>query len=122
MRNSTKTDITIIRTYIEAILQGLDFSLILSESARPFVTCKDSLIVQKLSETLLHVKGSLPKLSTAGGTSDARFFGSFGIATVECGVVNDTIHSTNEHCPLHEVDSLVTVFKNVIENFKKEDV
>lgn len=122
VRNSTKTDIAKIRTYIEAILQGLEFSLILSESARPFVTCKDSLIVQKLSEALLHVKGSLPKLSTAGGTSDARFFGSFGIATVECGVVNDTIHSVNEHCPLHEVDSLVAVFKNVIENFKKEDV
>jgi len=64
----------------------------------------------------------LPKLSTAGGTSDARFFGSYGIATVECGVVNDTIHAPNEYCPLNEVESLVDVFKDVIENFEKEDV
>ena len=122
VRNSTKTDKAKIRTYVEEVLQGLDFTLSLSESAHPFVTSKDSLIVQKLSQALLHVNGVLPKLSTAGGTSDARFFGSYGIATVECGVVNDTIHAPNECCPLHEVESLVDVFKNVIENFEKEDV
>lgn len=122
VRNSTKTDREKIRVYVEEVLQGLNFSLHLSESAQPFVTCKDSLIVKALSHALLHVKGKMPKLSTAGGTSDARFFGAFGIATVECGVVNDTIHAPNECCPLHEVDSLVEVFKNVIENFEKEDV
>lgn len=122
VRNSTKTDKAKIRAYIEEVLQGLNFTLCLSESAHPFVTSKDSLIVKKLSEALLHVKGLMPRLSTAGGTSDARFFGSFDIATVECGVVNDTIHAPNECCPLHEVDSLVQVFKTVIENFKKEDV
>lgn len=122
VRNSTKTNIEKIRLYVEEVLQGMNFSLHLSESAQPFVTCKDSLIVKTLSHALLHVKGKMPKLSTAGGTSDARFFGAFGIATVECGVVNDTIHAPNECCPLHEVESLVAVFKNVIENFEKEDV
>jgi len=122
VRNSTKTDKSKIRSYVEEMLQGLEFTLNLSESAHPFVTCKDSLIVKKLSKAVLHVKGSLPKLSTAGGTSDARFFGSYGIATVECGVVNDTIHAPNEYCPLNEVESLVDVFKDVIENFEKEDV
>lgn len=122
VRNSTKTDKAKIRTYMEEVLQGLEFTLCLSESAHPFVTSKDSLIVKKLSNALLHVKGLMPKLSTAGGTSDARFFGSFGIATVEFGVVNDTIHAPNECCPLSEVESLVHIFKTVIENFKKEDV
>lgn len=120
VRNSTKTDVEKIRTYVEEVLQGMDFSLTLSQSAQPFITCKDSLIVKTLSNALLHVNGKVPKLSTAGGTSDARFFGSYGIETVECGVVNDTIHAPNECCPLSEVDALVDVFKNVIENFKKE--
>ena len=122
VRNSTKTDVEKIRMYVESVLEGMNFSLCLSQSAQPFVTCKDSRIVKALSSALLHVKGKMPKLSTAGGTSDARFFGAFGIATVECGVVNDTIHAPNECCPLSEVDSLVEVFKNVIENFEKEDV
>lgn len=122
VRNSTKTDMEKIRVYVEEVLTGMDFSLRLSESAQPFVTCKDSLIVKALSHALLQVKGSTPKLSTAGGTSDARFFGSFGVATVECGVVNDTIHAPNECCPLNEVESLVEVFKHVIANFEKEYV
>ncbi|ARU47775.1 succinyl-diaminopimelate desuccinylase [Sulfurospirillum diekertiae] len=120
VRNSTQTDIEKIRVYVEDVLQGLNFSLNLSQSAQPFITCKDSLIIKTLSNALLHVKGKVPKLSTAGGTSDARFFGNFGVATVECGVVNDTIHAPNECCPLSEVDALVSVFKTVIENFKKE--
>ncbi|WP_294877272.1 MULTISPECIES: succinyl-diaminopimelate desuccinylase [unclassified Sulfurospirillum] len=122
VRNSTKTDSTKIRTYVEALLQGLDFTLNLSESAHPFVTCKDSMIVKAVEKALLHVNAKAPKLSTAGGTSDARFFGAFGVATIECGVVNDTIHAPNECCPMSEVESLVQVFKSVIENFKKEDV
>lgn len=122
VRNSTKTDLEKIRSYVETVLQGMHFSLSFSQSAHPFVTCKDSRIVKVLSNALLHVNGKSPKLSTAGGTSDARFFGSFDIATVECGVVNDTIHAPNECCPLHEVESLVSVFKYVIENFEKEDV
>lgn len=122
VRNSTKTNLEKVRLYVEEVLEGLNYSLRLSESAQPFVTCKDSLIIKAVSQALLHVNGKQPKLSTAGGTSDARFFGSFGIATVECGVVNDTIHAPNECCPLHEVESLVSVFKNIIENFEKEDV
>lgn len=120
VRNSTQTDIEKIRLYVEDVLQGMNFSLSLSQSAQPFITCKDSLIIKTLKNALLHVNGKVPKLSTAGGTSDARFFGNFGVATVECGVVNDTIHAPNECCPLSEVDSLVSVFKTVIENFKKE--
>lgn len=122
VRNSTKTDEAKIRSYVESVLEGLDFSLHLSQSAYPFVTSQDSFVVKALKNALLNVTGQYPKLSTAGGTSDARFFGAFGVATIECGVVNDTIHAPNECCPLGEVQSLVEVFKHVIENFEKEDV
>jgi len=56
VRNSTKTDSTKIRTYVEALLQGLDFTLNLSESAHPFVTCKDSMIVKAVEKALLTCK------------------------------------------------------------------
>ena len=121
VRNSTKTTAEAIDAYVKEVLNGLDFTLRLSQTAHPFVTCKDSLIVKGVEKALLHVKGKLPKLSTAGGTSDARFFGAFGVATIECGVVNDTIHAPNECCPLSEVEALEAVFNHVIEHFKKEE-
>jgi succinyl-diaminopimelate desuccinylase len=120
VRNSTKTDLEAIRTYVQDVLSGLEYKLRLSESARAFLTCKDSKIVSALQRALVTHNGFSPKLSTAGGTSDARFFGSFGVATVECGVVNDTIHAPNERCSMHEVEALTHVFQNVIENFSKD--
>jgi len=122
VRNSTNTTQESIRSYIETLLNGLTYTLKLSESARPFITCKDSPIITLVSKALLHVTKKAPKLSTAGGTSDARFFGNFGIETIECGVVNDTIHAPNECCPLHEVEALVSTFRYVIENFSKENL
>jgi len=122
VRNSTFTTQEIIRAYIETLLQGLTYTLKLSESARPFITCNDSPLITLVSKALLHVTGKAPKLSTAGGTSDARFFGSFGIETIECGVVNDTIHAPNECCPLCEVEALASTFSCVIENFSKEKI
>lgn len=121
VRNSTQTDKQAIENYLKDIFGKLQYTLSLSQSAKPFVTCKDSLVVKALSQSILHVNGIVPKLSTAGGTSDARFFGEFGINTVEFGVVNDTIHAPNECCPMVEVESLVEVFKNLINNFKEEE-
>lgn len=120
VRNSTQTNQESVRSYAEGVLNGLDYRLRLHESARPFLTCKDSKIVAKLQEALKACNGFAPKLSTAGGTSDARFFGSYGIATVECGVVNDTIHAPNERCCLDEVEALYRVFSYTIENFSKD--
>ena len=58
-----------------------------------------------------------PKLSTAGGTSDARFFGEFGIDTVEFGTINDTIHAPNERVGVEEVENLEKIFSDIIANF-----
>ena len=57
------------------------------------------------------------KLSTAGGTSDARFFGAFGVDVVEFGVINDTIHAINERTSIKEVEGLTKIFKDIIDNF-----
>ncbi len=57
------------------------------------------------------------KLSTAGGTSDARFMGAFGIDVVEFGVINDTIHAPNERTSIKEVEGLCAVFKDTSKTF-----
>ena len=69
-------------------------------------------------QAIKEVCGIDTKLSTAGGTSDARFLAQYGVKPVEFGVINDTIHSPNERCSMDEVEKLEQVFLHVINNFK----
>ena len=119
VRNSTLTSLEDIRNYVNQTLKGLDYTLTLSQSAKPFVTNAEASIVKAVEEALLHVKGIRPKRSTAGGTSDARFFGEFGIETIECGVPNDTIHAPNECCKMIDVEDLSLVFSEVIRQLSR---
>jgi len=120
VRNSTRTTRDAIQAYIDEVLRGLEYTLVLSQSAKPFVTNSEADIVSITEKALLHVKGVVPKRSTAGGTSDARFFGAFGIPTIECGVPNDTIHAPNECCKMEDVCALVDVFSEVIKEVKEK--
>ena len=117
VRNSTNTTQKEIRLHIEKCFKGLDYTLELTQGSYPFVTNRDSKIVEKLSASIKEVTHIETKLSTAGGTSDARFMGAFGIDVVEFGVINDTIHAPNERTSIEEVEKLCSVFKDMIVNF-----
>jgi succinyl-diaminopimelate desuccinylase len=117
VRNSTNTTKEQIQDYITSLFDGLDYTLSLYQSAHPFVTSTDSKIVQNLTSAIKEKTQIAPKLSTAGGTSDARFISRFGVQTVEFGVINDTIHAPNERCSLAEVENLYEIFLHVIKNF-----
>jgi succinyl-diaminopimelate desuccinylase len=117
VRNSTKTTQQEVRLHIDKYFAGLDYSLELTQGSYPFVTKRDSKIVKKLSSSIKNITGVETKLSTAGGTSDARFMGAFGIDVVEFGVINDTIHAPNERTSIKEVEALCEVFKDMVKHF-----
>jgi succinyl-diaminopimelate desuccinylase len=117
VRNSTKTTQEEVKLHIAKCFDGLDYSLELTQGSYPFVTKRDSKIVRKLSSSIKNITGLETKLSTAGGTSDARFMGAFGIDVVEFGVINDTIHAPNERTSIEEVEALCAVFKDTVKNF-----
>ena len=119
VRNSTKTTQDDVKLYIKNVLSGLDYSLELTQGSYPFVTKRDSKIVKKISKSIESITDMKPKLSTAGGTSDARFMGAYGIDVVEFGVINDTIHAPNENTSIKEVENLYAVFADLIKNFDK---
>ena len=119
VRNSTKTTQEDIKIHIDKYFQGLDYNLELTQGSYPFVTTRDSKVVKKLSESIKSVTGVETKLSTAGGTSDARFMGAFGIDVVEFGVINDTIHAPNERTSITEVEGLYAVFRDMVQTFNK---
>ncbi len=118
VRNSTRTDQESIRKFIDSQLCGMDYTLSLDQSAYPFVTDADTLIVRTLSDAIKEVSKSTPKNSTAGGTSDARFVAAYGIDVIEFGVINDTIHAPNERTSIDEVENLYAVFTKLIHNFR----
>ncbi len=117
VRNSTKTTQEEVRLHIDECFDGLDYSLELTQGSYPFVTTRDSKVVKKLSESIQTITSLETKLSTAGGTSDARFMGAFGIDVVEFGVINDTIHAPNERTSVLEVEKLFEVFKDMVKHF-----
>ncbi len=120
VRNSTKTSKEDVQNYLDAVFKDYEYKLKLTQGSFPFVTNKSSHLVQKMSEAVKQVCTLDPKHSTAGGTSDARYMGSFGIDVVEFGVINDTIHAPNERTTLDEVEKLEKVFSYLIENYNKE--
>ena len=117
VRNSTATTPKDIEEFVHKNFKGLDYEFIFKPSAKPFMTNPDSKVVKALTKAIKDECNIDTKLSTAGGTSDARFFGEFGVETVEFGVINDTIHAPNERTSIKEVERLYQVFKRVIKEF-----
>jgi succinyl-diaminopimelate desuccinylase len=118
IRNNTQTDRSKVERFLEEVLEGIDHSVTLTQSAYPFLTDPSSKVVKRLEESIEEVAGLSPKLSTAGGTSDARFFAQFGIEVVECGVVNDRIHQVDERVPVADLPKLAEIYLKFIESFE----
>ena len=117
VRNSTKTNQEDIKKYIHNHFKHLQYSLRLTQGSYPFVTHEDSKVVSAMENSIQKVLNVKTKHSTAGGTSDARYFGSFGIDAIEFGVINDTIHSVGERTTVKEVEGLTHVYEDLIRNF-----
>ena len=117
VRNSTNTKKEDVEAYIEKIFGHLNYSLRTTQGSYPFVTNKESKVVKAMETSIKEVLKVTTKHSTAGGTSDARYFGAFGIEAIEFGVINDTIHSIGERTTVKEVEGLTAVFEGLIRKF-----
>ena len=106
-----------LEAYIEKIFGHLNYTLRTTQGSYPFVTNKESKVVKAMETSIKEVLGITTKHSTAGGTSDARYFGAFGIEAIEFGVINDTIHSVGERTTVKEVEGLTAVFEDLIRKF-----
>ena len=117
VRNSTKTTQETITEFIHDHFNKLDYKLKLTQGSYPFVTDANTKVVKSLQQSIKNICNIDTKLSTAGGTSDARFFGQFKIDTVEFGVINDTIHAIDERTTVKEVEDLTRVFQDILKTY-----
>ncbi|MEO1927469.1 MAG: succinyl-diaminopimelate desuccinylase [Nautiliaceae bacterium] len=119
VRNNTLTDEKKIEKWLKEKLNkaNLKYDLTIKVSSEPFLTNPDTKVTQVLKESIEKITNITPKYSTAGGTSDARFFAKYGVKVIEFGVINDTIHAPNERTGIEEVEKLSLIFKETIENY-----
>lgn len=106
----------VLKEKIESILQkhGCDYGLAWHQSGKPFLTPMHSEFVQKIANTIEKTCGYSPILSTAGGTSDGRFFAEYGTHVVEVGPNNASIHQINEFIDLAELEQLSQLYEAIL--------
>ena len=62
------------------------------------------------------VTSRVPKLSTTGGTSDARFIKNY-CSVLEFGLVGQTMHQIDEHTPVADLHTLTAVYRRILERY-----
>lgn len=110
-RFSTASTEASLRARLEAVLRrhGLDFSVEWEAPSRPFMTPVGEL-VRVVTQAVKSHTGTVPELSTGGGTSDGRFIAEICPQLVELGPVNASIHSLNEHIELEALAKLPRIY------------
>lgn len=123
LRYSTETDADRLKDRILRILDGhgLDYAINWTHNGAPFLTDSGSLVAAT-REAVRQVTGHLPKLSTAGGTSDGRFIAPTGAQVLELGPVNASIHKVNENVSHEDLIKLTDMYEQTLINLLVTDV
>lgn len=91
----------------------LNYELSWQLSGEPF-HCQDEAYKQALAASIRQITGTEPEFNTGGGTSDGRFVAPHGIATMELGPINKTIHQVNECEKISHLVQLENIYLDLI--------
>jgi succinyl-diaminopimelate desuccinylase len=72
--------------------------------------------IDLVTGAIAEATGRRPKLSTSGGTSDARFIKDY-CPVVEFGLVGATMHQVDEHVPTAELTALTAVYRRILDRY-----
>jgi succinyl-diaminopimelate desuccinylase len=84
-------------------------------NADVFVT-KPGPFTELAASAIAEVTGRKPKLSTTGGTSDARFIKDY-CPVLEFGLVGQTMHAIDECVPVADLVALTAMYRRIIEKY-----
>ena len=74
---------------------------------------------EMLTNSIKEIAGIDSRLSTGGGTSDARFMRDY-CPVVEFGLVGDTMHQINENTKVNDIVLLKDIYKNFLKKYNKK--
>ena len=72
--------------------------------------------VAMIGAAINEVTGLTPKLSTTGGTSDARFIKDY-CPVIEFGLLSQQMHKTDEHVATADLVALTTIYRHILERY-----
>ena len=84
-------------------------------NADPFVA-QPGRFVELVVGAIKAATGREPKLSTTGGTSDARFITHY-CPVLEFGLVGQTMHQVDERTAIADLTTLTAVYRNILERY-----
>jgi succinyl-diaminopimelate desuccinylase len=84
-------------------------------NADVFVT-KPGAFTELAIAAIADITGRQPKLSTSGGTSDARFIKNY-CPVLEFGLVGQTMHQTDENVPVQDLVTLTAIYRRIVEKY-----
>lgn len=121
IRYSTEHDFASLKSWVDQHIAsvkselGGQWSVAANEGAEAFIT-EPGDFVTLVQNAVKAETGILPKLSTSGGTSDARFVKDY-CPVLEFGPTNATIHQTNENISIEELKATTRIYRRVIESY-----
>lgn len=94
---------------------GGKWTVVAYEGADVFIT-QPGAFVGLVQDAVEDITGIMPKLSTSGGTSDARFVKDY-CPVLEFGPTNTSMHQTDEHIGVAELQTTTRIYTQVIERY-----
>lgn len=119
IRFSTEHDFESLRKWVEAHRAAVEqelggkWTLSSSEGAEAFIT-QPGAFVGMVQDAVEQETGIVPRLSTSGGTSDARFIKDY-CPVLEFGPTNATIHQVDERISITELRQTQVIYTRIIE-------
>jgi succinyl-diaminopimelate desuccinylase len=93
---------------------GVNYEIHWRNAGEPFLT-EPGTLTAAVQAAVKAETGLDPELSTSGGTSDGRFIAPYGIAVVELGPLNRTIHKVNEEVAVDDLLALERIYLSIAE-------
>jgi succinyl-diaminopimelate desuccinylase len=95
---------------------AIGYDIVWSERPSHVFLTRNNALIASLSGAIEMVTGKTPKLSTTGGTSDARFIKDY-CPVVEFGLVGQTMHMVDERVAVSDLETLTVIYQTFIEQW-----
>jgi succinyl-diaminopimelate desuccinylase len=89
------------------------YEIVWAERPSHVFLTRNNALIDSLSGAVEAVTGRQPKLSTTGGTSDARFIKDY-CPVVEFGLVGQTMHMVDERVAVADLETLTNIYETFI--------
>jgi succinyl-diaminopimelate desuccinylase len=92
------------------------YEIVWSDRPSHVFLTRNNALIASLSGAVEHITGNTPKLSTTGGTSDARYIKDY-CPVVEFGLVGKTMHMVDERVDVADLETLTRIYLAFIERW-----